>query len=162
MPYVRTVKTKPGATAVQVVWSSRRGSRQIEHIGSAHDEAGLEARRAGAVAEAGVDDAGDVAGSGQGPLGDGGGQGLGRRDADDRDALAVGQHRQHSSCLVGSQPASFGMMILKFLRAAGQHILQARRIGAVGARARGACVLRWLAAFCGCQPPGERFGGPRR
>jgi hypothetical protein len=44
--YVRTVKTASGATAVQVVWSSRRGSRQIEHLGSAHDEAELEARKA--------------------------------------------------------------------------------------------------------------------
>ena len=48
MPYVRTVKTKSGATAVQVVWSSRRGSREIEHIGSAHDDAGLEALKAAA------------------------------------------------------------------------------------------------------------------
>lgn len=48
MPYVRTVKTKSGATAVQVVWSSRRGSRNIEHIGSAHDDAGLEALKAAA------------------------------------------------------------------------------------------------------------------
>jgi hypothetical protein len=31
VPYVRTVKTKSGATAVQVVWSSQRGSREIEH-----------------------------------------------------------------------------------------------------------------------------------
>jgi len=30
---------------VQVVWSSRRGSRQIEHLGSAHDEAELAALR---------------------------------------------------------------------------------------------------------------------
>src|ERR1700681_1906772 len=28
--YVRTVKTSSGATAVQIVWSSRRGSRSIE------------------------------------------------------------------------------------------------------------------------------------
>jgi hypothetical protein len=42
------VKTASGATAVQVVWSSRRGSRNIEHIGSAHDEAELEALRAAA------------------------------------------------------------------------------------------------------------------
>ena len=48
MPYVRTVKTKSGATAVQVVWSSRPGSREIEHIGSAHDEAGLETLKAAA------------------------------------------------------------------------------------------------------------------
>ena len=48
MPYVRTVKTKSGATAVQVVWSSQRGSRSIEHIGSAHDEAELEALKAAA------------------------------------------------------------------------------------------------------------------
>jgi hypothetical protein len=46
--YVRTVKTASGATAVQVVWSSRRGSRNIEHIGSAHDDAELEALRAAA------------------------------------------------------------------------------------------------------------------
>ena len=41
MPYVRTVKTASGATAVQIVHSSHRGSRDIEHIGSAHDEAEL-------------------------------------------------------------------------------------------------------------------------
>jgi len=46
--YVRTVKTAPGATAVQIVWSSRRGSRRIEHIGSAHDDAELEALKAAA------------------------------------------------------------------------------------------------------------------
>lgn len=46
MPYVRTVKTASGATAVQVVHSSRRGSRDIEHIGSAHDEAELETLKA--------------------------------------------------------------------------------------------------------------------
>ena len=48
MPYVRTVKTKSGATAVQIVYSSRRGSRDIEHIGSAHDGAGLETLKAAA------------------------------------------------------------------------------------------------------------------
>jgi hypothetical protein len=48
VPYVRTVKTASGATAVQVVWSSRRGSRQIEHLGSAHDEAELEVLKAAA------------------------------------------------------------------------------------------------------------------
>jgi Transposase DDE domain len=48
VPYVRTVKTASGATAVQVVYSSRRGSRDIEHIGSAHDEAELEALKAAA------------------------------------------------------------------------------------------------------------------
>lgn len=35
-------------TAVQVVWSSRRGSRQIEHPGSAHDERELETLKAAA------------------------------------------------------------------------------------------------------------------
>jgi hypothetical protein len=49
VPYVRTVKTTSGATAVQVVWSSRRGSREIEHLGSAHDEAGLETLKAAAL-----------------------------------------------------------------------------------------------------------------
>ena len=45
---MRTVKTTSGATAVQVVWSSRRGSREIEHLGSAHDDAELEALKAAA------------------------------------------------------------------------------------------------------------------
>jgi len=47
--YVRTVKTSSGATAVQIVWSSRRGSRSIEHLGSAGDEAGVAALKAAAV-----------------------------------------------------------------------------------------------------------------
>jgi hypothetical protein len=46
--YVRTVKTRSGAIAVQIVWSSRRGSRSIEHVGSAHDESELEALKAAA------------------------------------------------------------------------------------------------------------------
>jgi Transposase DDE domain len=46
--YVRTVKTTSGATAVQIVHSSRRGSRDIEHIGSAHDQAELEVLKAAA------------------------------------------------------------------------------------------------------------------
>lgn len=45
MAYVRTVRTASGATAVQIVYSSRRGSRRIEHIGSAHDDAQLEASK---------------------------------------------------------------------------------------------------------------------
>jgi len=44
--YVRTVKTASGATAVQIVWSSTRGARKIEHLGSAHDEQQLAALRA--------------------------------------------------------------------------------------------------------------------
>jgi hypothetical protein len=44
--YVRTVKTASGATAVQIVWSTRRGSRQIEHLGSAHDDGEVEALKA--------------------------------------------------------------------------------------------------------------------
>jgi len=43
---MRTVKTTSGATAVQVVWSSRRGSRAIGYLRSAHDEAELEALKA--------------------------------------------------------------------------------------------------------------------
>ena len=48
MAYVRTVKTGSGATAVQIVHATRRGSRSIEHIGSAHDDAELEALKAAA------------------------------------------------------------------------------------------------------------------
>jgi hypothetical protein len=46
VPYVRTVKTASGATAVQIVYSWHRGSREIEHIGSAHDDAELELLKA--------------------------------------------------------------------------------------------------------------------
>ena len=45
---MRTVKTTSGTTAVQVVWSSRRGSREIEHFGSALGEGELEALKAAA------------------------------------------------------------------------------------------------------------------
>ena len=48
MPYVRAVKTASGATAVQIVYSFHRGSRQIEHVGSAHSEAELELLKAAA------------------------------------------------------------------------------------------------------------------
>jgi hypothetical protein len=72
MPYVRTVKTKSGATAVQVVWSSQRGSREIEHLGSAHDEAELEMLKAAGrqriAAGQGELDLGLDAGSAGGPL----------------------------------------------------------------------------------------------
>jgi hypothetical protein len=48
MPSVRTVKTSSGATAVQIVYSSRRGSREIEHLGSAHSGAEVELLKAAA------------------------------------------------------------------------------------------------------------------
>ena len=47
-PYLRTVKASSGATAVQIVHSSRRGSRDIEHLGSAHDDAEVELLKAAA------------------------------------------------------------------------------------------------------------------
>jgi hypothetical protein len=46
--YVRTVKTASGARAVQIVHGSRRGSRTIEHVGSAHDDEEWEALKAAA------------------------------------------------------------------------------------------------------------------
>src|SRR6266700_926027 len=46
MPYVRSVRTASGAVAVEIVYSSHRGSQDIEHIGSAHDEAELELLKA--------------------------------------------------------------------------------------------------------------------
>ena len=45
---MRTVKTSSGATAVQIVYSLRRGSREIEHLGSAHDDAEVELLKAAA------------------------------------------------------------------------------------------------------------------
>src|SRR5438128_11641302 len=71
-PYVRTGKTSSGATAVQIVHSSRRGSRDIEHIGSAHDDAELELLKAAALqrlaAGRGELDLGLEAGAPGGPL----------------------------------------------------------------------------------------------
>jgi hypothetical protein len=70
--YVRTVRTASGATAVQIVYSSRRGARDIEHFGSAHDEAELEALKAAArqrLAEGqGVLELGLETAAGSGPL----------------------------------------------------------------------------------------------
>ena len=44
--YIRTVKTASGATAVQIVHANRRGSREIEHIGSAHTPGDVEVLKA--------------------------------------------------------------------------------------------------------------------
>jgi hypothetical protein len=71
-PYLRTVKTSSGATAVQIVHSLHRGSRDIEHIGSAHDDAELELLKAAArqrlAAGQGELDLGLDAGAPGGPL----------------------------------------------------------------------------------------------
>jgi DDE family transposase len=70
--YVRTVRTASGATAVQVVWSSRRGSRQVEHLGSAHDAdelAALKSVAAERIAAGQAElDLGLAAAAGNGPL----------------------------------------------------------------------------------------------
>jgi hypothetical protein len=74
-PYVRTVKTASGPRAVQIVHSSRKGSRDIEHVGSAHSDAEVALLKATArqrlAAGQGVLDLGlEVAATGQvgGPL----------------------------------------------------------------------------------------------
>jgi Transposase DDE domain len=70
--YVRTVKTASGATAVQIVYSYHRGSRQIEHLGSAHTAAEVELLKAAArqklAAGQGELDLGLGAGARGGPL----------------------------------------------------------------------------------------------
>jgi hypothetical protein len=71
VPYVRTVKTASGATAVQIVYSSHRGSRDIEHLGSAHNDAQVEllkvaARQRLAAGQGELDL--DLAGTPGGPL----------------------------------------------------------------------------------------------
>ena len=48
MAYVRTVRTKSGARAVQIVWRYRQGSRELEHVGSAHSDAEWEVLMAAA------------------------------------------------------------------------------------------------------------------
>jgi len=69
---VRTVKTSSGATAVQIVYSSRRGSREIEHLGSAHSGAEVELLKAAArqrlAAGQGELDLGLAVGAPGGPL----------------------------------------------------------------------------------------------
>ena len=66
------MKTSSGATAVQIVYSSHRGSREIEHLGSAHDDAGVEllktAARQKLAAGQGMLDLGLDAGAPGGPL----------------------------------------------------------------------------------------------
>jgi hypothetical protein len=72
VPYVRTVKTSSGAAAVQIVYSSRRGSREIEHPGSAHSGAEVELLKAAArqrlAAGQGELDLGLTVGAPGGPL----------------------------------------------------------------------------------------------
>lgn len=41
-PHIRTVTTASGARAVQIVYSNRKGARDITHVGSAHDDVELE------------------------------------------------------------------------------------------------------------------------
>jgi hypothetical protein len=71
-PYVRTVKTGSGATAVQIVYFSHRGSREIEHLGSAHSGAEVELLKAAArqrlAAGQGELDLGVAVGAPGGPL----------------------------------------------------------------------------------------------
>jgi hypothetical protein len=66
------VKTSSGATAVQIVYSSRRGSREIEHLGSAHSGAEVELLKAAArqrlAAGQGELDLGLAVGAPGGPL----------------------------------------------------------------------------------------------
>jgi hypothetical protein len=72
VPDVRTVKTASGATTVQIVYSSHRRSRDIEHIGWAHDDAEVELLKAAArqrlAAGKGVLDLGLVTVAAGGPL----------------------------------------------------------------------------------------------
>jgi hypothetical protein len=72
VPYVPTVKTSSGGTAVQIVYSSCRGSRRIKHLGSAHTAAEVELLKAAAwqklAAGQGVLDLGVDAGAPGGPL----------------------------------------------------------------------------------------------
>lgn len=49
MAYVRTVNTASGARAVQIVHGSRKGSRSIEHIWSAHTDDECAALKAAAA-----------------------------------------------------------------------------------------------------------------
>ena len=72
---MRAVRTGSGATAVQIVHGSRRGARDLEHLGSAHNVQAVEAlkavarqRLAGGQGELDLDmDAAMVGAGGSGP-----------------------------------------------------------------------------------------------
>jgi hypothetical protein len=96
---VRTVKTAPGAAAVQIVYSSHRGSRDSDHIASAHDDADLELLKAAARKRLAA---------GQGELD------LGLDTAAVGGPLPVTAWRM--SCLVDALPRAYG--VLGFDRAA--------------------------------------------
>lgn len=49
-PYIRTVRTASGATAVQVIYSRAGGTRDLTHIGSAHTDEEIAALKAQAQA----------------------------------------------------------------------------------------------------------------
>jgi hypothetical protein len=83
------VRTASGATAVQIVYSNRRGARDIEHIGSAHDEARLELLKAAARQRL-------AAGQGELDVGTGGG-GAGRGGVRDGGPLPITSTRMRAS-----------------------------------------------------------------
>ena len=72
--------------------------------------------------------------------------GPGRR-VDHRDALAVGQDRQHRGGLIRAQPGPRAWRV-RVVRAAGQRVLQLRRVGAEGARSLRAGQARRAARAC--------------
>ena len=76
-PYIRTVRTASGATAVQVVYSEKRGSKSMRHLGSAHTPEDLAALKAQAqrlldgdqiTLDLGIDTTPSGSGSAQSPV----------------------------------------------------------------------------------------------
>lgn len=85
------MKTASGAIAVQIMYSSPRGSRSIEHLGSAHADRELEVLKAAARRRF-------AAGQGELDLGLAAG-GFGRRAAGDRVVADRASVRDPVSCL---------------------------------------------------------------
>ena len=101
MAYVRTVKTASGATAVQIVHSTRGGKRDIEHVGPADEVSELATLRtaaavrlAGGQVEVDLDaDLGGKAGTVDRPLPDRGLRCAGPTTRSDRAGHGVPQSR---------------------------------------------------------------------
>ena len=59
-PFIRTVKTASGATAVQIVYSHRQGHRELKQVGSAHTDEELALLKAKARLEGSAEGLGDI------------------------------------------------------------------------------------------------------
>jgi hypothetical protein len=167
VPYVRTVKTSSGATAVQIVYSSHRGSREIEHLGSAHSGAEVELLKAVArqrlAAGQGELDLGLAVGAPGGPL-----PVTASRMGHLWDALACGYRVLGFDGAAGGDEVFAGLVLARIIEPTSKldsaRVLEEAGISAPSypdAAAAPACLCRgFLAAEAGCCVCRARRAGP--